>query len=70
MNAMERIDAAVQQLGGHGTICGQHELFNQPVRDIALAAGDVGHALLFVELDDRFGEIEIDRAVLIATSIQ
>jgi len=45
---------------GDGAIGGQHELFNEPVRDVSHAARDIGHALLFVEFNDRFREIEID----------
>jgi len=43
----------------------EHELFDEAVSDVALAARDVGHALLFVEFDDRLGEIEVDGAALV-----
>src|SRR5436309_8260558 len=51
MNAMERFDAAVKEIRGDGAIGRQHELFNEPMRDVALAARDIGHALLFVKFD-------------------
>src|SRR6266567_385634 len=70
MNAMERFDAAVKKIRVDGAIGRQHELFNQTLRDVALAARDIGHALRFVELDDWFGKIEIDRAVLVAAGVE
>ena len=51
-------------------IGGQHEFFDQAMRDVALAAHDAGHALLVVEFDDLFGKIEIDGAVLVAASVE
>src|SRR6266851_5573466 len=70
MNAMERLDAAVKKIRGDSAIGCQHELLNQTVSDVALAARDVGHALLFVEFDDGFGKIEIDRAMLVAAGVE
>src|SRR5260370_19564054 len=70
MNAMERIDAALQEIASDGAIGGQHKFFNEPVRDVALAARDIGHALLIVEFDDPFGKIEIDGAALVAAGIE
>ncbi len=70
MNAMQRVDAALQEAAGDGAIGGQHELFNEPVRDVSHAARDIGHALLFVEFNDRFREIEIDGAMLVAAGIE
>ncbi len=70
MNAVEGFDAAFQEITRDGAIGGQHEFLDQAVGDVALAARDVGHALLFVELDDRLGEIEIDGAVLGAASVE
>ncbi len=70
MNAMERLDAASKKICGDSAIGGEHELFDETVSDIALAARDIGHALLFVELDDRFGKIEVDGAAFIAAGIQ
>src|SRR5712692_8179459 len=70
MNAMQRFDAAPQEIAGDGPIGGQHKFFNEPMRDVALAACDIGHALLVVEFDDSFGEIEIDGAALVAAGIE
>ena len=54
----------------YSTIGGEHELFNDAMSDIALAAGDVGHALLIVEFDNRFGQIEIDGTVFVAAGVE
>ena len=62
--------ARFRQVMGNGTIRGEHELFDDAVGDVAFAAGDVGHALLFVEFDDRFRQIEIDGAVFVAARIE
>jgi len=40
------------------------------MRDVALAARDVGHALLVVEFNDPLGEIEVDRAMLVAADVE
>ncbi len=70
VHAMERFDAALQDVTVDRAIGGQHEFFNQAMRDVALAAHDAGHALLVIEFDDLFGEIEIDGAVLVASRVQ
>src|SRR5882762_11620835 len=67
---MQRFDAAAQEVAVDRTIRGQHELFNEPVRDVSLAACDIRHALFVVEFDDRFGQIEIDGTVLGAAGIE
>src|SRR6266481_3665945 len=38
--------------------------------DVALAARDVGHALLFVKFDDWLGEIEVDGAVFVSAGVE
>ncbi len=70
VDAMDAFDGAMQEIMRDGSIGGEHELFNDAVGDVALAARDVGHALLRVELDDRFGEIEIDGAVFVAPGVE
>ncbi len=70
MNAMERFNAAAKKICGDRAIGGEHELFDETVSDIALAARDIGHALLFVEFDDRLGEIEIDGATFVAAGVE
>src|SRR5689334_10486638 len=70
VHTMERLDAAFQEVTGHSTVRSQHELFNQAVRDVALTARDVGHALLLVEFNDAFGQIEINGSVLVAPCIE
>src|SRR5260370_16436528 len=63
---MERIDAAAKEIRGDGAVGGEHEFFNEAVSDVALAARDVGHALLFVEFNDGLREIEVDGPVFVA----
>src|SRR5260370_38926608 len=67
---MERFDAAAKKIRGDGAIGGQHELFDEAMSDVALAARDVGHALLFVEFDDLLGEIEVNGAVFVSASVE
>src|SRR5260370_36697130 len=55
---------------GDGAIGGEHELFNEAMSDVALAARDVGHALLFVKFDDWLGEIEVDGAVFVSAGVE
>src|SRR5260370_10904942 len=66
VNAMERIDAAAKEIRGDGAVGGEHEFFNEAVSDVALAARDVGHALLFVEFNDGLGKIEVHGPVFVA----
>src|SRR5258708_20740367 len=66
VNAMERIDAAAKEIRGDGAVGGEHEFFNEAVSDVALAARDVGHALLFVEFNDGLREIGVDGPVFVA----
>ena len=70
VDAVKRREAAPDEIAGDGAVRGEHELFDDAVRDVAFAAHDIGHALLGVEFDDRLGEIEIDRAVLVAAGVQ
>ena len=70
VHAMQRGDAALFEISRDGFIRREHEFFDQAVRDIALAADDAQHAPGFVEFDDAFGQIEIDRAALAAPAIQ
>ncbi len=54
----------------HGFIGRQHELLDQPVRDVARAARDAGHLAKLVEFDQRLRHIEIDGAALDALAVQ
>ena len=67
---MQAGDAAFQKIAIDGAIGGEHELFDQAVRDVAFAADDVDHAILRVEFDDALGKIEIDGAVFVAARIK
>ena len=70
VHAMQRSDAALLEILRHGFVRRQHEFLDDPVRDIPLAAHDAEHAPLVVELDDRFGQIEINRAARDAPLVQ
>ena len=70
VNAMERSDPAFFQVLRDGFVGREHEFFDQAVRDVALAADDAEHASIVVELDDRLGKIEINRAASVAAAIQ
>jgi len=70
VDAMQGVQAALDEVVSDGAIGGEHELFDQAMGDVAFAAADVGHLLLVVELDDGLGEIEIDGAVLGASGVK
>ncbi len=70
VNAMQRRNPALEQIPRHRAVRRQHELLDQAVRDVALAARDVDHALLLVELDYGLRQIEINRAMLVAPGVQ
>src|SRR5260370_34509862 len=70
VNAMERLNAAAKKIRVNGAVGCEHEFFDEAVSDVALAARDVGHALLFVEFNDRLREIEVDGAVLVAAGVE
>ncbi len=57
------------QVRGHRFIGGQHELFDDAVGDVARGTADAGHGAPFVELDQRLGHVEIDRAAAHALAI-
>src|SRR5437868_6323009 len=70
VNTMQGFDTTFEKIARDGAVGREHEFFNQAMRDVALAARDVDHALLFVKFDDRLGQIEIDRAMLVASSME
>jgi hypothetical protein len=70
VHAMEGLDGAGIKLVSDGAIGGQHELLDDAVGDVALAAGDAGYLLLFVEGDDRLGEVEVDGAIFGAAGVE
>ena len=70
VDAIEGFHAAGDEVVGDGAIGGEHEFFDDAVSDIAFAAADVGHALLFVEFDDGFRKVEVDRTVVFAAGVE
>src|ERR1700722_4365607 len=70
VDAVKRVDAALLKITIDGAIGGKHEFFDEAMGDVAHAAADADHALLIVEFDYLLGEIEVDRAVLVAALVQ
>ena len=70
VDAMESLDGTMEQVMSHRAVGGEHELFDDAMSDVSLAARYVGHVLLVVEFDDRFGKIEIDGAIFVATGVE
>ncbi len=70
VDAVEGVKAAFEKVMCHGAVGGEHELFNDAMGDVALAAADINHVLLRVEFDDGLGKIEIDRAIFVAAGVE
>ena len=70
VNAVKRRNAAVLEVARHTFVGGQHELFDDAVRDVALRARDADHAAVLVEFDFRLWQIEINRAARVALPVQ
>ena len=70
VHAVQRRNPALEQIPVHRAVRRQHELFNQPVRNVALAPHNVRHPLLFIKLNHRLRQIEIDRAMFIAPLVE
>ncbi len=62
VDAIHAGDALLFEPGGDALVGGEHELFDEPVGPAALGADDGLHVAVGVELDDGFGEIEVDGA--------
>ena len=70
MYPIKRTDALIFQVSGDALIGGEHEFFNDAVSNIAFRAGNALHQAMFIELNQRFGQIEIDRTPPLAFAIQ
>ena len=55
---------------GDGLVGEQHELFDQPMRDVALGGDDLLDHPLVVEHDLRLLEVEVDRAAPVTAPVQ
>src|ERR1035437_2081550 len=62
VNPVDGGDAGMFQVSGDALVGRQHELLDDAVGDIARRARDAGHGAQFVELDERFRQVEIDGA--------
>ena len=69
MDAVERRHAEILEPNGDTLVGGEHELFDEAVGPGALGAGDAAHLAVLVELDDRLGQIEVDRSALFAALV-
>jgi hypothetical protein len=67
---VQRAEAAPIQIPRHLLVGQQHELLDQPVGDVPLAAGDGHHVAQLVELEHRFGQIEIDRPAFLPPRVE
>ena len=70
VDTVERGDAFIFQVVGYAFVGREHEFFNQAVSDVAFGARDAFHHSEFIELDDGFGEIEVNRSPALAFAIE
>ena len=63
-------DFRLFEVRSDGFIRREHELLNQPVCDITRTAGYADHLAVRVELDDGFGQVEVDGAALHTFAIE
>ena len=61
---------AKHELARHGLVRGEHELFDEPMGDVALRRADGLDVAGLVEHDLGLGQIEVDRAALLAARAQ
>ncbi len=70
VDAVKRGNSLALEISGHRFVGGQHELLDKAVCDVALRAGDAGHAPELVELDERLRQVEVDGTALLAPLVQ
>src|ERR1035437_8957316 len=70
VNPVDGGDAGLLQVSGDALVGRQHELLDDAVGDIARRARDAGHGAQFVELDERFRQVEIDGAAAHALLVE
>ena len=70
VNSEQRGNAGLLQMRCHSLICGQHEFFDNPMRDVPVAPSDTGHLAKLIKLDQRLGHIEINRTALDSLPVQ
>ena len=70
VGAVEGGDAPAFEEASDGFVGRQHELFDQAVGDVALAAGDADHLAALVEADDGLGQVEVNRAAPLALGVE
>ena len=70
VDAVEAGDAVRVEMVRDGLVGREHELFDEAVRDVAFGARDGLHQSEVVELDDGFGEVEVDRSAAVALAVE
>ena len=70
MDAVERGNAFIFQIVGDALVRREHEFFDQAVGDVALGARNALHHAKFVELDDGFRKVEVNRSSPLAFAIE
>ena len=70
MDTVEAGDALRLEMVRDDLVGREHEFFDQAMRDVAFGARDALHQSEFVELDDRLGQIEVDRSAALAFAVE
>ncbi len=70
VDAIERRNAAAFQIPRHRFVGGEHEFFDHAMGKVPLRARDAHHAARLVKLNQRLGQVEINRASLHALAIE
>ena len=63
-------DPLLLQVVRDSFVRGQHEFFNEAMREVALGACDGLHQTEFIELDHWLGEVEVDGSAALALTVQ
>ena len=70
MDAEDRLVEVRFQVPRDGLVRRQHELFDDAVGELPLAAPDARHRTLLVEHDQRLRQVEVDRAALVPPPVE
>jgi len=70
VDPVDRREPLAREEARDGLVRRQHRVFDRPVGIVALEAADVLHATLLIELDHRLGQLEVERAALLALPAQ
>ena len=70
MHAEQRRHAVLLQVARDGLVGRQHELLDQPVRQVAFRGDDCLHAALVIHQELRLGQVEVDRSPRSTPAVQ